>query len=217
MKSIFPSARIILKTSTLSFFGSSWDENSLFFFWFCLLVLAFFAPLLTRSVDVWEKDVSKACVVCSWETFELVAEQKVSHKTARGSHSSWPWKRNSESSQPTEGNITLEARKVKENLQHLNDCLGMWCKRQRTKWTNWMMWQWTNTLWALMPCLYLFNCCFLTVSHCVHEPGTLFLGWAFTRCSEKELGAGLLCGWGCDVEPGEITTGVWPQALKQVP
>lgn len=143
-------------------------------------------------MDVLGKEVSKACVVCSWETFELVAEQKVGHKTARGSHSSWPWKRDSESSQPTEGNITLEATKIKEKLQHLNDCLGRWCKWQRTKWTNWMMWKWTNTLCALMPCLCSFNCCFLTLSHSVHEPSSSFLGWALTRCSEKELGAGLL-------------------------
>lgn len=168
-------------------------------------------------MDVWEKDVSEACVVCSWETFELVAEQKVCHKTARGSHSSWPWKRDSESSQPTEGNITLEVTKVKIKFLHLNDCLGMWCKWQRTKWTNWMMWQWTDTLCNLMPCMCLFNCCFLTLSHCVHEPRRLFLGWAITRCSEKELGDALLCGWGCVMEPGEITAGFWPQALKQVP
>lgn len=43
-----------------------------------------------------------------------------------------------------------------------------------------------------MPCLCSFNCCFLTLSHSVHEPSSLFLGWALTRCSEKELGAGLL-------------------------
>lgn len=98
-----------------------------------ILVLAFFASLFTRLMDVWEEDVSKACVVCSWETFELVAEKKVGHKTARGSHSSWPWKRDSESSQPTEGSITLEATKVKGKLLHLNDCLGTWCKWQKTK------------------------------------------------------------------------------------
>lgn len=84
------------------------------FMYVSILVPAFFAFFITRLMDVLEKDVSKACVVCSWETFELVAEQKVSHKTARGSHSSWPWKRDSQSSQPTEGNITLEATKVKE-------------------------------------------------------------------------------------------------------
>lgn len=155
----FPTIHQITKLDQPKLLEDFWQVRSFYLkhclHWCLNFVLAFFAPLFTRLMNVWGKDVSEACVVCSWETFELVAEQKVGHKHAGGSHSSWPWKRGSESSQPTEGNITLEDKKVKEKLQPLNNCLGMWCKLQRTKWTNWMTWKWTNTLCTLIPCLCL--------------------------------------------------------------
>lgn len=45
-------------------------------------------------------------------------------------------------------------------------------------------------MYALLPRLCLFNNCVLALSHRIHKPGNLFLGWAVTRASEKELGAG---------------------------
>lgn len=113
----FPTIHQITKLDQPKLLEDFWQVRSFYLkhclHWCLNFVLAFFAPLFTRLMNVWGKDVSEACVVCSWETFELVAEQKVGHKRAGGSQSSWPWKRGSESSQPTEGNITQEDKKGK--------------------------------------------------------------------------------------------------------
>lgn len=62
--------------------------------------------------------------------------------------------------------------------------------------------------------------CVLALSHCTRKPSSLFIGWAFTRGSEKELETGCLCGWGCDSEPDLVSDmwvggGVWSWTPKQ--
>lgn len=76
---------------------------------------------------------------------------------------------------------------------------------------------------CMLSCLAfvcLITDCVLALSHCIRKPSSLFIGWAFTRGSEKELETGCLCGWGCDSEPDLVSDmwvggGIWSWTPKQ--